>query len=134
MAARRPPQPRAWQRRAPTCSAGQSLADPDARVEDRVQEVNYEVGEDDERRPDQSDRGDDGQVEVADGADGDLSQTWKREDALGDDRAAQEVGNVQAGRGHDGRQTGAQSVSYDDGPLWQALGTRGAHVVLTESL
>ena len=56
------------------------------------------------------------------------------EDPLGDDRAAEQAGQVDAGRGHDRRQAGAQRVLADDDALTQALGARGADVVLAQGL
>src|SRR3990172_10970156 len=83
-------------RRVPSCVVGRSLADFHARVENRVQEIYYEVSEDDERGTDKGDRGDDRQVEVTNGGDRHLPQALQGEDALGDDCATQQGGDVQA--------------------------------------
>ena len=54
------------------------------------------------------------------------------EDLLGEDRAGQQVGEVEAEDGHHRDDGGAQRVPVGDASFGQALGPRGADVVLVE--
>ena len=56
------------------------------------------------------------------------------EDALGEDRAGQQDPELDAEDGHHRHQRRAQGVLVDDRALRQALGPRGADVVLTQGL
>ena len=55
-----------------------------------------------------------GQILAEDGVDGHEAEAVEVEDALGDDGAADEQGDVEAEHGHDRRQAGAQAVPEDD--------------------
>ena len=80
------------------------------------------------------DPGDQRQVRVGDRVDRQRAEPGQAEDVLRDDRAAEQAGEVEAGRRDDRGQPGAQGVLDDDRALGQALGPRGAHVVVVEDL
>ncbi len=77
---------------------------------------------------------DDGEVELADGAHDETAHPGHREDRLGDDGAAQEQPELEAGDRDEGQRRVDEGVAADDEPLGDALGPRGAHVVEVDHL
>ena len=75
-----------------------------------------------------------GQVVGLDGVDGQLAEAVVVEDRLGDDRAAQQAGEVEAGHRDQRGQRGAHAVLDQHPPRREALGLRGAEVVLAHGL
>src|SRR3954471_23134226 len=103
---------------------------PHTWVDERVRDVDDQVGHDDEERAEQHGALDHGHVAVLDRVVGEAPDARDVEHGLGEDRAAEQHADVQAGRGDDRRARGAQRVAQDDPALAQALGPRGADVVL----
>src|SRR3954453_18290856 len=68
---------------------------PDARVDDRVEDVDDEVGHDDEEGTDQGYADDDRQVLLVDRVDGELADPLEAERVLGEDRAAEQSAEVE---------------------------------------
>src|SRR5689334_22227395 len=114
--------------------AQQTSAQADARVDDAVEDVHDQVGDDDERGGDEDQRHDHGQVRLDDSLDGHAAEAVQPEHRLGDDRAAEEATEVETGGGHDRGERGAQAVPADDLALTDALGAGGADVVLAHGL
>src|SRR5262245_20409609 len=84
---------------------------PDPGVEQRVDAVEREVDDDDERHDHQVDPLDDGVVALVDGVEEEPSHPGQPEDLFEDDRAAEDLGDLQPEDRHDG----------DDGVLERVL-------------
>src|SRR3954447_16734015 len=98
---------------------GSPSAQPHARVDDAVQQVDDQVHEDDEERGKQGDTEDHRQVIGADAVQRQLAQTVQVVDGLGEDRPAEQRAEVEAEDGDQRGQAGAQAVLGDDGALTQ---------------
>ena len=85
-------------------------AEPDPRVDHRVQDVDDEVRDDDEEGGEQGHAKDDRQVLIADRVDGELAEAVEAERRLGQDGAAEQTTEVQPEDGDDRRQRRAQGV------------------------
>src|SRR3954452_22548025 len=106
------------------------LVEPHPRVEDGVEDVNEQVGDDDRGRRDDDDPDDDRQVVAVDRPHGLEAQAGQAEDILGDDRTTQQSADVDAELRDDRRKRGAQTVPEDHPALGEPLGPRRADVVL----
>src|SRR5918911_1097110 len=84
-----------WTFRSRTTSSGSGISDP--RVDDRVQHVDDQVGEDDEERADQHRALDHRQVAVLDRVVCEPADARNVEHGLGEDRAAEQHADVDAG-------------------------------------
>src|SRR3954447_6323856 len=92
-------------------------AQPHARVDDAVQQVDDQVHDDDEERGEQGDTEDHRQVVGANAVQRQLAQTIQVVYGLGEDRAAEQRAEVEAEDGHQWSQAGTQAVLGDDGAL-----------------
>jgi peptide/nickel transport system substrate-binding protein len=108
--------------------------DPDPGVEHRVKHVRHDVGGHHEERGQQDDADDHGKVLRGDGLHGQRTETWQAEDVLGDHHTAEDDPQVDAGLGDDRGQRAAQRVNEKHPGPGQALGPRGAQIVLAENL
>src|SRR4051795_5103579 len=115
-----------WTRRSLTVSRGSGIRD--AGVDEGVQDVHDQVGEDDEERAQQHRALDHGQVAVDDRVVGQPPDAGDVEDRLGEDRAPEEDADVDAGRGDERRARAAPAVADDNAPLAQPLCARGPYV------
>src|SRR5713226_9124723 len=102
------------------------------RVQERVHDVDEQVHHDEGQREDEDHALDHGQVLLHDRVQGVLAEAVDGEDALHDERAAEQVRDLdsQDRGGGDGRVL--QCVLPDDRASREAVGTRGADVVLVE--
>ena len=103
-------------------------------VEDGIDGIDHDIGDDDEGGGDQHDPLDDRQILAADGAHHVLPQSRQAEDGLRDDGAAEDAGQVDPELGHDRGDRGPERVAVDDPPLREPLGPSGADVVLPQDL
>src|SRR6266571_190362 len=107
----------------------EASAHPDLRVEVDVEEVDGEIHQHHDEGEDEDSSLDDGEVQLANGADDEPAQSGHREHGLSDDGAAEEDTELEPSHG-DERQGGVdQGVVPDDDPLGDPLGARRAHVV-----
>src|SRR5215469_1768232 len=117
-----------------TSSPRRSSGQAHARVDERVEDVDDQVGDDEGDCSNQRDPHDHWQVVLPDRRHRQPAETTQVEDGLGDDGGADQLAEVDAEDGDDRRQRGAQTVPHDDGAPGQALRTRGADEVLTHRL
>src|SRR3984893_2505144 len=110
------------------------LAEPDARVEEAVHHVDHQIQRDDAGGQEQVDALDDGVVPPGDGVEQELSHAGDDEDALHDDGPAEEGRELEAHHREHRDHRVLQHVAGDDQRLRQALGPRGADVVLAQHL
>src|SRR2546425_188974 len=107
---------------------------PDARIEPRVHEVDHEV-EAHQRAGHEHDVGlHDGIIPEQNRLDGQAAHPGQREDRFDDHRSGQQRPELPAHDGDDGNERVLERVLVDDDPTAQALGPRGAHVVLAQHL
>ena len=90
--------------------------------------------EDDEERAEQHGALDHRQVALLDRVVGEPADAGDVEDGLGEDRAAEQDADVEPEDRDDRRDRAAHAVAQDDAALAQALGARGADVVLAHHL
>src|SRR3954449_11022174 len=121
-----------WTRRSLTSSSGSGIGD--ARVDEGIQDVHDQVGEDDEEGAQQHRALDHGQVAVDDRVVGQPPDAGDVEDRLGEDRAAEQDADVDAGRGDERRDRAAHAVAQHHPALAQPLRARGSDVVLRHHL
>src|SRR3954452_14866171 len=121
-----------WTVRSRTLRSGSGIAD--ARVDERVENVDDQVGDDDEEGADQHRALDHREVAVLDRVVREAADPRDVEHALGEDRAAEEHADVDPGRGNERRDGAPHAVAQHDAPLAQALRARGADVVLGHRL
>src|SRR5215208_517408 len=108
-------------------------AQPDPRVQHRVDDVHHRAEDDYEERTEHGDHQDGGHVELLDRVSRILPHPLKVEDRLREDRTAPDHGReIEAEQGDDRDQRVAQHVVDQDPPLAQALRPGGAHVVLVD--
>src|SRR3954447_200947 len=122
-----------WTLRSVTSRRAKLLV-PHARVEERVDDVDYQVEEDDEEGAHQDRPLHGRQVALLDGVEGEAPDAGDVEDGLGEDSPAEEDPEVEPEDGDDRRDGRAHAVLEDDGPLAQALRAGGADVVLGHRL
>ena len=129
--AQNPPAPRAGLISA-TASTALTCRDADARVEQRVDDVDEQVDDDVARRRDEHDALDQRVVALVHGLDRQPAEAGDAEDRLRDDRTGDERAELEADQRRDRDQAVAERVPADDLPLAQPLRARGAHVVGAE--
>src|SRR3954471_6911857 len=121
-----------WTVRSRTLRSGSGIAD--SRVDDGVQDVHDQVRDDDEERAEQDRALDHREVAVLDRVVCEPADARDVEDGLGEDRAAEQHPDVDAGRGHERRDRAADAVAQHHAPLPQPLRAGGADVVLRHRL
>src|SRR4051794_5584399 len=121
-----------WTVRSRTLSRGSDIAD--ARVDERVEDVDDQVRDDDEERPEEHRSLDHREVAVLDRVEGKPADPGDVEDALGEDRAAEQHADVDARGGDERSDCAAHAVAQDDTALAQPLRARRADVVLRHRL
>src|SRR6185503_10417613 len=102
----------------------------DARVEHRVEKVDYQVRDDDEGRGQDRDAQDDGQVLLLDRLDDGPAKPGYAEQGLDDDDPAERGADVEAGQGHHRGERRPQGVPRDHAVFRHALGPGGPDVIL----
>src|SRR5262249_35758997 len=107
---------------------------PDAGIDDRVERVDQEVDQDEDRRRQDEDGLDDRKVPEVDGVDNELPHAGPGEDGLRDHRAAEQRPDLEPDDGEHGDGGVAQGVPKDHGALGQALRSPGADVVAAQDL
>ena len=107
---------------------------PDARIEERVADINEQVDDHDKDDDDGYRTQDDGPVARGDRAIGLVADTRPVEDRLREDGARHHAAEVQADVGDDRDEGVLEGVVQDDAATREALGARGADVVLVEDL
>src|SRR5262249_8064624 len=107
---------------------------PDPRVEVAVEEINPEVDEGEGQGDDQDAALDQREVAGQDPLDHEGAHPRPREDRLGQHGTAQEVPGLDAHDGGDRQQGVPEAVAHNDRALDDALGPRGADVVLAQHL
>src|ERR687891_1087346 len=105
---------------------------PDPRVEERVGQVDGQVEADHHRRHDEVHRLHDRVVEPGERLEEEQADAGQAEDRLDDDGAADVERHLQADQAHHRDQRVLQRVPEHDRALGQALGPRGADVVLAK--
>src|SRR6058998_1003480 len=110
------------------------LSEPDPRIEEAVNDVDGQVQDDDARGQEQVDALDDRVVAPGDGIEQELPHAREDEDALHDDRPAEESRQLEPHHGDDWDHGVLQHVPGDDDGFRQSLGPRRAHVVLAQDL
>src|SRR5438045_1211286 len=101
----------------------------DARVDEGVEDVGEEAAEDDEDGGQRGQAHQNRVVALGDRLDGETAHAGPLEDLLGDDGAAEEVGQGRPEQGDDRQQAVAQDVAGDDDALGEALGPSGSDIV-----
>src|SRR5204862_3795178 len=107
---------------------------PYPRVEDRVERVDAEVDEDDDRHHDEVDALDHRIVSLVDRVEQEAAHARQPEDGLDDDGAADDLWKLGAEQGHDRDDRVAERVLHEDHALAEPLGPRRADVVLPQYL
>src|SRR4029453_9120611 len=105
-----------------------------SRVEERIRDVDDEVGDDDEDRAEEHGALDRREIGVDDRVVGESSHAGDVENRPGGDRPAEEDPDVQPGDRHDRSERRPEAVAEDHPPLGQSLGPRRSDVVLTHDL
>src|SRR5271156_6252053 len=77
--------------------ASGTLAQPDARIEPRVEQVNDEIGDDDQGGGEQDGAHHQRDIEIEDGFEREAAEAGPVEDGLGEDDAGEQTGEVEAG-------------------------------------
>src|SRR5262249_51310679 len=103
---------------------------PDARVDPRVDQVDQEVGDHEERADEQDGPLDERVVPLEDAPQEESPDAGQREDLLGDDHAAQQVADLDARHRDERDQAVLERVAPQDAGLRQPLGARRPDVVL----
>ena len=107
---------------------------PDARVEHGVEHVDHEIDDDIRAREHEDDALDHRIVAAQDRVDRQAAEARNREHALGDDDAADQQRDADADHRDDRDRGVAQRVPHQHVPGGEALGMRGADVVLAQRL
>src|SRR3954463_14769926 len=118
--------------RSRTVSSGSGIFH--ARVDEGIEDVHDQVGDDDEERADQHRALDHRQVGVLDRVVGEPPDAGDVEDGLGEDGAAEQDADVDACGGDERGDRAAHAVPEHHAPLAQPLRARSADVVLGHHL
>src|SRR5690606_37686001 len=111
----------------PAAIVGSLIADP--RVENGVQQVDEQVGDQEDDHQQHDDTGDDGAFLGQNPVEHETADAVDAEDAFGHDRAAHQAAQVGTQEGDHRDHRVAQQVHADHPAVRQALGHRGAHEV-----
>src|SRR5580765_2184277 len=127
------PRWRASRRATPARTAGAS-ADADPRIDEAIGDIDERIDQHVAGGDEQHGALHEREVLGEDAADDEAPEPRAAEDGLHDDGAGQEVPELQAEDRDDGDERVLEGVAHDDTPPREALGPRGAHVVLAEHL
>src|SRR5256885_8984745 len=107
-------------------------AEPDARIEIRVEDVHDQVRQDVADGEEEHHALDDEEIPAEDGVDHQPADTGQGKERLGDDGVAEEAADLESDHGDDGDERVLEGVLGNDHSLAEALGLRRAHVVLAQ--